>query len=97
MSDNAWYRLKEYSTRDTQYDSDSRMFPLDSVVRVVECREKKNDWFIAVTLEGHPDLIDLIDRCSYMRYYFLVRLQPIDDLEVFRLQVERSKRDDPMV
>lgn len=87
-----WYRIKKYSTRDTQYSkrqgATSRMFPLGAIVRVLVHRGEKNGWFEAARLEGHPDLIDL---GIYMRYYFAVRLQPIDDLEVFRILVERSK------
>lgn len=85
-----WYRIKEFSSPDTKYISDVMMLPLESIVRVLKLRGEKDGWFDSVTLEAHPELNDLIDDCLYMRYYFGVRLEPIDDLEVFRLHIERT-------
>lgn len=85
-----WYRIKEYSSPDTNYISHAMMFPIDSIVRVLERRGEKDGWFESATLEAHPELNDLIDNRLYMRFYFGVRLHPIDDLELFRISVERA-------
>ena len=93
-----WYVLEEISDRDVQYGSDAQIFPTGTIVRVLDRHNKhipnKNNHFNGVTLEAHPELNNLNDSYMYMRFYFSVRLRPLDDLEVFRLLVERSKQDE---
>lgn len=89
-----WYVLEELSDRDLRYGSDAQVFPIGTVVRVLEHQGATTTNFYGVTLEAHPELNNLNDSCLYMGFYFSVRLRPIDDLEVFRLYVERSKQDE---
>lgn len=89
-----WYVLEGLSDKDLQYGSDAQVFPIGTVVRVLDHKGATTTNFYRVTLEAHPDLNNLNDSYLYMRYYFSVRLRPIDDLEVFRLYVERSKQNE---
>lgn len=93
-----WYELEEISDNDAQYGSNALLFPTGTIVRILDLPRgpisSKNNHFYGVTLEAHPELNNLNESNMYMRFYFSVRLRPLDDLEVFRLLVERNNQDD---